>query len=705
MSSETNIPPKENSEKDSLIKDRNIAEEKPTPKTKVNDITPAFNFDLGRGYYYNKEKQFFYENISKNLTASINNQYNIFYGTFFNNQNKAIECILILFSALVIIRLAAFAIKPTNIFFSDAFSGMIQNTWPYFIWISFFFVLFSIIFPQPDFTWGGVLCGSFIFFFIWILFSIIFILFCFLLIQKWNMLERSSPNYKSIKNDFDKFSNIRMKVFDDLPDTSSFIERYEYLTSKIYFIVPFYSAFSSQTLRKDFNYARYLQYSLVENMTNFYNLTVFSWIMIMFAILIWNVFISHCFVLTKLIIMSCVPLIGIIYMIITYSILRGVYRKIVPEIQPSNFHEYLDLETYNQNQAIGNFITPPPYIQKHYDNKYLDEGFTFTNFIIGRNANFFEDIICFGNYGKHFINNTLQSLIGTFICYIAIIAIVEGKQFYDVYGTWIIPYLSVLLVLYLVLYCYLLAINFRWYTILNSTEMDKKKEIIERCISDHLMESAEMAEKLYKNFKKLYFDMMINITNKNIELGLGKDLPNFNSLNRPVLTKLIDTQVYRFKKRIVENKEKYRDDHEIYSISINEELRTFLESCGNYLSDEEIEFMLHLIENFDENQNDSISVRQLYDIWGANIHFSSKQPYEIISFILEKYHEERQDNRQNYNHLLNESRVKELFKWYKEYFDEDAKEWILKECENLGKEFSTDAFIITITNSRRYHPI
>eukprot|EP00340_Litonotus_pictus_P008885 CAMPEP_0170515260 /NCGR_PEP_ID=MMETSP0209-20121228/1707_1 /TAXON_ID=665100 ORGANISM="Litonotus pictus, Strain P1" /NCGR_SAMPLE_ID=MMETSP0209 /ASSEMBLY_ACC=CAM_ASM_000301 /LENGTH=368 /DNA_ID=CAMNT_0010799653 /DNA_START=1180 /DNA_END=2286 /DNA_ORIENTATION=- len=365
--------------------------------------------------------------------------------------------------------------------------------------------------------------------------------------------------------------------------------------------------------------------------------------------------------------------------------------------------EFQDLDNFNQDQFIGNFNTTPVYLKQFYDPNKVEAKYSFTEHLLGRNPSFMEETIVFGVSGRYILNNVMQSMIGAFICYLTMMICYEGDIYREIYGRGMIAVFLFIVLIYFMAYVYLLALTFTWFTVYSSIDMNRDDKTIKKCIKEQLLENGETSEKLFLSFKKLYFDMMINITNRNIELGVNsKDYPTFNSLNRPVLAKLIETQLQRFK--FSQTDEFKPDNRDHYIININEELKLFLSSCGNSLSNDEIEFMLHLVENLGDSNNNVLTLRQFYDIWGAVIHFSSKHPHEIILFVFEKYYEEKNDNNFNVTRLLNEQKVVDFFRWYKEYFEEDLIQYAAKEGSYLGKEFTLNTFVNSISYARRYHP-
>jgi len=231
---------------------------------------------------------------------------------------------------------------------------------------------------------------------------------------------------------------------------------------------------------------------------------------------------------------------------------------------------------------------------------------------------------------------------------------------------------------------------------------------MKNCIENQIVESSEIFQQLFTGLKKLYFDIMVNQIKKDKEKGNNYDQNNieiynnndhqqlnFNKLSRPSLAKFLEAQLLSFTKK------------EKTYISIEHELKPFLHSCGNQLTEEEIEFMVHLIENSEgAKQSNEISLRQLYDIWGAFIYFSSKTPKELIAYIFEKHFEERGEMVNEVLFvILTGQKLSVFFKLNQDYFNKEIIDYVIKEVGYLGKEFSLESFICLISNSIRYHPL
>lgn len=174
--------------------------------------------------------------------------------------------------------------------------------------------------------------------------------------------------------------------------------------------------------------------------------------------------------------------------------------------------------------------------------------------------------------------------------------------------------------------------------------MKRSENNIKKVINQQLFKAGETAEKIYSGFKRLYFDMKLNekkigkidsLIPKDKELGITKNY----------LIDLVKIAVKRFKnipKRttIVGSTQTIMTAYENFPFDINEELRPFLTSCGNHLTNNEIEHLLHFIEKIDEIDFSSITSHEIYDLHTMTIFFSNNLPQKIISYVLDKYFDE-----------------------------------------------------------------
>jgi hypothetical protein len=164
--------------------------------------------------------------------------------------------------------------------------------------------------------------------------------------------------------------------------------------------------------------------------------------------------------------------------------------------------------------------------------------------------------------------------------------------------------------------------------------MNKNEENIKKVINHQRKKASELSEDIYKSFKKIFFDIKIkhyleakkdNI-NYPFEFGLGiVKMQNFISI------------AFRKFKLFTKETKDWADEEE-EKIKIKDELKYFLKSTGNRLDESQLDFMLHLIVDFDK-ENGEISKSQFCDIWGAMLAFSKYSPQEIYYEVLNYYYE------------------------------------------------------------------
>lgn len=232
--------------------------------------------------------------------------------------------------------------------------------------------------------------------------------------------------------------------------------------------------------------------------------------------------------------------------------------------------------------------------------------------------------------------------------------------------------------------------------------MRRNETAIKKTVHYLVKEKANYVNKIFNNFKKLYFDMKINLIDSEPIL--------FNNLNRKTFQRLIIISLVRFKD-LEYDPEKIEDILQEHPIDINTELKSFLRSCGNNLNDEEIEYMLHLVENFDnfEKNGKKLTYKDFYDIWGALIHFSSTKPDKIIEYVFENYAKDKEDlnspyKKRKYFETLDIQKVSEFLNFYRDYFEIDQIDYIIDECKIcFSKEFTLDAFSHMLISLRKYH--
>jgi hypothetical protein len=237
--------------------------------------------------------------------------------------------------------------------------------------------------------------------------------------------------------------------------------------------------------------------------------------------------------------------------------------------------------------------------------------------------------------------------------------------------------------------------------------MKRNERCLQKTINYQMKKASDYTNKIFISFKKLYFDMKVNLkSNRN---DLRNSEYNFNALTKKAQQRLMDVNLARFKALQFEGEGEdlhipLKDDH---PIEIDKEIKSFIKSCGNKLNTEEIEFMIHLIENYESFENGKITSTQLYDIWGALIHFSTLKAEDIIEYVFETYSEERKEIEPyaKGERNLNSAKIEEFLSYYEKYFNKEQRAFVINECHySLTNHFSLDAFIHLLLSIRRYYP-
>jgi|LauGreDrversion4_2_1035121.scaffolds.fasta_scaffold630800_1 hypothetical protein len=174
--------------------------------------------------------------------------------------------------------------------------------------------------------------------------------------------------------------------------------------------------------------------------------------------------------------------------------------------------------------------------------------------------------------------------------------------------------------------------------------MKRDENNIKKVVNQQLFKSGDMAEKIYNSFKKIWFDIKINerktgkidsIIPKDTDLGLTKNH----------LIDLVKIAIKRYKNipkrtEIEGSNRTILTAYENFPFTINEELRPFLKTCGNDLTNGEIAHLMHFIEKIEESEFSTLTCNEIYDLHTMTIFFSNNMPQKIISFVLDKFFDE-----------------------------------------------------------------
>lgn len=382
----------------------------------------------------------------------------------------------------------------------------------------------------------------------------------------------------------------------------------------------------------------------------------------------------------------------------------------------------------NNNNNINGFLT-------YYNTQ--NNGYSMTKHFNIRTTNFYEDNIVFGKTGFKLFNNMNQSINMIFLVWFVVIITKYFNEFMNDkdHPAMYIILANIVVVVFLVINIILSYSNIKYLNIMNCMEANKKEHLVKEVINSQIYQNASNSNNIIQIFKKIYFDILINskkdsnndsrdISNddnysimnnqNNINSGIQyKTNPqNFNVLTKAALKQMIDLSIIRFKFIDFNDNNNTNDNNHIDNkldsnkISLGEELRYFLKSCGaSNVTDKEIEFMIHLVEDFQSvKTNKMLSSRDFYDIWGANIHFTKIGTEELMRVVIDTFlHEnkgkmkENKSNNNSSNSNVNKEfgleGLKKMLDWYSEYFVKEDKDFIIREAEYLKPGFSQDTFI------------
>lgn len=730
----------------------------------------------------------------------------------------AITTLIVVFVIILFIKLIISLIRHSfPKFITSSFKSLIEESFLLIVFISFLSICYLIKgFDDIQLNWQYTIAGLVSFTFFWFVYFSLIILITYSVVFKWFELEKNSKSFKYVKGKHDKIkkklieekylnelnsynksknSNNKKSLGDSKKSNASnininyFYELYEFIILRIYFTIPFYPLFKPSTLRSDFSLAKYFSYCIIHNLKNIFDISWTCYIITFSIITLWVSFIAPINTKYQLIIMNCYPFLGISILLFLYIYMRVIYRRIVPKINDVNYEGLKDLDKYHQQNAIEKFVDNYPlYLKKFSDDSENIKNIStsiFHRLVHGRPSSFYEETIIFGASSYNFIINTIQTINVVFILWITVMSMKIIPLYHEesykknsefILSLYIISYVCIFT--YLLIQSFITAILLRWFTVIGSTEMRRNSECLVKTIKEQSLISSENSEKLFKSFKRLFFDMKFkpNINNKtdfnetfNNTTFIENEKENklvqksssssnkFNNLKNPVLKRFLYTIVLKYKqinpiaiKKILDtlnskerinikevdldecqyiNKNNIKNkldtsDNENHldlsndkseeelifnhldniKINVNEELKSFLKTSGNNLTNEDVDFMIHMIEDFDSfNSTNEISLLQLQEVWAVMINFSTLKPEDIVDFVFSRYYEERPELENN--NSINEESILEFFRWYQAYFSQDLFDYIEKEAQFcINKDMSLEGFITNILTMRKYYP-
>lgn len=670
---------------------------------------------------------------------------------------------VVIFTLLFLLLLFEIIRKNTNKFIKFCFNSLVQEGT--YLLISLFLLILLYLLKALDtikVNWQIIITAFLVFIFAWLVVSSIIVFLSYLVVLKWKDLETTAKSFKHTQVKYEKnckstpheennntrntnniSNNNNLNSSSNSNNAAYYYELFEFLILKTYFIVPFFPVFKPSILTSNFSMSRYLKFAMQEKLSMLFKISYTTLILTLIIVLIWNVTLAEMTYSnnTRLIITMLYPIIGIIVVITIYSYLKIVYRRSVIKVTDDNYTEFKDLDEFNQNYASERFLNYPVYIESIINNPEAAKvsQVNFHYHVHGRTSSYYEDTIVFGASGYYIIFNIFQTVVVVFVVWLTYTSLVVVPLLFNsdnnsninnkAYSTAVKIICICSLAVYTIIYCYLVTVTIKWYTVISSIEMKRNDECIKDSIKEELEELTEESESLFRSFKRLYYDMKIK--NKSVKSkSVNYNDERFNHLNKPTLQKILMTILLRYKgittkeelqlltyakdinsnerEGLVNNQNNYSKETKLYkelSIDVYNDLKLFLKTSGNTLTNEDVDYMLHMIEHFDKyKENNSISQSQLFEIWAVMIHFSTKKQEEIVYFVFQQYYKERVE-------LLNTNRmseegVQEFLRWYQEYFTVSNIEFIEKCCKLVfkkSKEISVEMLVGILFSLRRHY--
>jgi len=464
------------------------------------------------------------------------------------------------------------------------------------MFLIFCYIIVILIYTYGSFdsiplNWEYFIAGIAIFILGWILFNFYLIVLSFFVIRKWEKLEKNSISFTELRHDFDVIVNKKYDVNNKNKYIESsendIIECFEYLIMKRFFFIPLFPVFKSFSFRKEMNFSIYLKKCLIEKLRLFFKFSWTSWILLLISIMFWNVFICDNSVKNTLIFLMIIPFLGLLFSFLLFLYTKNFYRKIIEPINQDNISDFQDVD-YNSNSAFQSMGYPKYLLNLIQDEKEMEDlnknvSFLHINFH-QRPPSIYENLMIFGISGFPFLLNLIQSICIIFIAWSVITFSKHFNKIEDKYSKLSYIFLIGGCIIYFILQGFLSTLILKYYTIIDSIEMKRNEKCVKKMVNNHLYHSGKISEQIFKNFKRIYFDMKINANHEILEdqifNNINNERENELSLTYRHLQNMIKTCVYRYTKKNDENA----------VIDIENDLMPFLKTLGNNLTNSDIEF-------------------------------------------------------------------------------------------------------------------
>ena len=428
----------------------------------------------------------------------------------------SISTIIIFGFSYLILRVIYNKLKNINKFFSKCIASLSNQLM--FLIICFIIVLLIYTYGNFDsipLNWEYFISGIAMYIITFILLSIYIIIITYFITKNWEKLEKKANSFTELRHKFDNIANQKYDPNNNNykdSNTNDIIETFEYLILKRFFFIPLFPVFKPSLFRKEMNFSIYLKKTLIEKLRLFFKFSWTSWIFLLITIMFWNVFLASAKVKTLLFSLLIIPIIGIILTFLLFLYTKSIYRKVIESINQDNIANYQDID-YNSNSSLQSSSHPKYLLNLIQNEKEMEKMNKPNNLHIHfhqRPSSLYENLIIFGNTGFHLIINIIQSICLIFIAWGVItfgkhLSVIRNK--YNKLG--LILFISVSII-YFFIQGFITALTLKWYCIIDSIEMRKNEKCVKKMINHHLYHSGKIAESIFQNFKKIYFDMKMN---------------------------------------------------------------------------------------------------------------------------------------------------------------------------------------------------
>lgn len=601
-------------------------------------------------------------------------------------------------SCYLIFRIIYNLSKNTNKFISKGISSLSNQIM--FLFICYITTLIFYIYGTFDsipINWEYLLSGISLFIISWFIYNTCLLFISLFILNKWKHLDSESTSFNDLRHQYDRIQNQNYQNGNNSPSstakTTSLIEQFEFLVLKRFFFIPLFPLFKPSSLLKQMHFSVYLEKCLLMKLRHFFKFSWTCWILAITVMMFWNVFIVTGSVLFVTIFSMLIPLLGLAILLVIHIYQKHVYRKVVQPITEHNMSNFQDIE-YNSNSALlsqGHPVYLLNLIQNENKMNALNKKtISLHEHIHLRPPSLYENTLICGASGFAFMFNIIQTCSMLFIAWLIILYIKHYFYIRTVYSK-----LTVLLfmipcsIVYFVLYVYLTAIVLKWNAVVSSIEMNRSEKNVKKLMHYHIKRASRISEEIFLIFKRIYYDMKLNTKQNQFSF---EDV-NEMKLGFPHLQELIRMSVCRYTGKANDSGE----------INIKDDLIPYMKSLGNTLNAKEIEFMFHLISDFDAvEQKGKLNVSNLYDICGAVLHFRTKRPCDVFKFVFDTFY---QNNPQYYKDTKMSFQNMEVFiDKYKEFFNNEQVEFIKEQCLYFGNSFSFDSIVNSFVSFRQYCP-